>query len=75
MIAKESRINRRIWFHGLGAAFIGGFAAATAALVLGDGLKKSLELGAVAGLTASLAYLKQSPLPALPKEWKGGESI
>ncbi len=76
IIKKESRINRKVWFHGLAAAFIGGLAAAgstgAAALTLGDGPKKSLELAAVswvvAGVTSAFAYLKQSPVPPLPKD-------
>lgn len=76
IIRKEERVNRKIWFHGLSAAFIGGFASAgstgAAALALGDGMKKSLQLAAVswavAGVTSAFAYLKQSPVPPLPKQ-------
>lgn len=76
IIRKEERVNRKVWFHGLAAAFIGGFASAgstgAAALALGDTMKKSLQLAgvswAVAGVTSAFAYLKQSPVPALPKD-------
>lgn len=77
IIKKQSRINRRIWLHGLGAAFIGGFATAAttvfSAIAFGNGFKKALEMALVncvmAGAITTWSYLKQSPLPPLPKEF------
>jgi hypothetical protein len=83
IITKERRVNFRIWMHGLGAAFIGGFAtagySAAATLVFNHGWREAVEVACgawiIAGLTSSFAYLKQSPLPPLPKQWNAGESV
>lgn len=82
IIKKESRINRAVWIHGIGVAFIGGFSTAAttvfSALVLGEGYKKSLEMGFInclmAGAMTVWSFLKQSPLPPLPKKLLEEES-
>lgn len=82
IITKERRVNFRVWLHGVGAAFIGGFAtagySAIATLAFNHGWREALETACgawiVAGVVSAMAYLKQSPLPPLPKEWNSGES-
>jgi hypothetical protein len=74
------------WLHGLAAAFIGGGASAISASFavmvndprdfnFGSGLGNTLEVAAttfiVAGIFSAALYLKQSPIPPIPKEWDG----
>lgn len=68
-------MNWKHWLHGLGAAFIGGFATALAATQVdakafnlsGDGLMNLLKLGLFSGILNAAFYLKQSPLPVEEK--------
>lgn len=61
-----------LWLHGLAAASIGGAATGVATL-LAQGTLDWKVIGKVAvigALTTAVGYLKQSPLPAPPKDTK-----
>lgn len=76
IIRKEWSRSKAIWTHGLIAAFVGGFSGAGSAgiatFALGDGLNKAIECALVtwvfAGASSAFLYLKQSPVPPLPKD-------
>lgn len=76
IIKKEWSRSKAIWWHGLLGAMVGGFAnagsSAFSSLVFGDDFKHSIERASVACVVgcflAAFLYLKQSPVPPLPKD-------
>ncbi len=65
--------NLKIWIHGLFAAVIGGAATAASAALVDSGtfnfshagLMALGKISLTAGAIATIAYLKQSPVPAI----------
>jgi hypothetical protein len=73
MIRKVWWRNTEVWLHGLISAFVGGGASVVGAMIITPEsyniheLKKVFSLFLVNGIVSAALYLKQSPLPKLPK--------